>query len=135
VLIVSKAIFYVMSAIVFSFVGMLILVGILAAGHLSGRVPPLTLTTGIRFAVSIAGLILIGLGLLALRKWAALIFSLLTLYLAFWTFNDAIHSVPWSRDGIGYWFSLLLITPIAMTLKFWRTLTWHGNKHEIKNSG
>ena len=122
----NKAVFYVMGAIVFSFVAMLLLVGVLSACSLSLRVPPLTLMIGIRLGASTAVFTLVGLGLFGLRKWAALAFSVMTLYMAFWALKDTLHSVPWLWNGIGYWFAVLLITPTVFTVKFWEILVWRS---------
>jgi hypothetical protein len=122
----AKMFFSIMGCISFAFVFVLFVVGVLSAGHWSLRVPALTPVALVRLLVAAAALITIGLGLFGRRKWAALGFSLVTLYLAFWAFADAVPSVPWSWDGIGYWYGVILLCPSLLTVMCWRTLLWRG---------
>jgi hypothetical protein len=52
-------------------------------------------------AFVIVALAVIWLGLMYLRKWAALVFSALTVYVAFWAFKDARAQVRFLESGLG----------------------------------
>lgn len=124
-----RVFFSLMGAITFCFVAMLLLVGVLSAGH-SGHALPFTPAVIGRLIFLAVALSVLGLGLFGLRRWAALVFSLLTLYMSFWTFADSIHAVPWSWEGIGYWYGLLLISPSVFTVRYWHTLVWRTKRSE-----
>ena len=68
----------------------------------------------------------IGLGLIGLRKWAALVFSALTVFIAFWAFKDALrpNQSPEDWPWVGYVIGLLLIAPAILTATNWRVLVW-----------
>lgn len=66
----------------------------------------------------------LGIGLLHLRKWAAIAVSLLLLYPAFWSVYAAVHPSPGGADWLGFFFATLLIGPAILTAFCWRTLTW-----------
>jgi hypothetical protein len=75
----------------------------------------------------------IGMGLLLLRKWAALAASILALYPAYWCFLAAIHPVDakaGDANWLGFVFGTLLIAPLILTAKGWRTLVWRGKKSD-----
>jgi hypothetical protein len=72
----------------------------------------------------------VGIGLLYLRKWAALGLSLLALYPAFWCFWDAIHPTPGNANWLGFVFALLLIIPSILTAKYWHVLVWRKKSDE-----
>jgi hypothetical protein len=78
----------------------------------------------LRFGGYVVALTVVGMGLLYLKKWAAAIFSGLTLYLAFWMVKGAIHKVPGQWNRIGFLFALLLIIPSILTAKHWHSLVW-----------
>jgi hypothetical protein len=125
-----RAVFSLMGWITLGFVAMLLLVGVLSAGHWSLHVPALTLAVFGRLFFSAVALSAVGLGLIGCRKWAALAFSLITLCLSFWALTDALHAVPWSWNGIGYWYGLLLISPSVLTVRYWHTLVWRVKRSE-----
>lgn len=126
----ARAVFSAMGAIMFCCVAMVLLVLFLSAGHSSGHVPPLTFPIFGRLFFLAVALSVLGLGLIGLRKWAALAFSLCTLYMSFWVFAESLHSVPWSWSGIGFWWGLLLVSPSVLTLIFWHSLVWRARKFE-----
>lgn len=87
--------------------------------------PPRSGLAFARFGLIVLALVIVAFGLLHLRKWAALAFSILTLCVAFFAAKASIHFVPWSWPGIGYWFAILLIMPSIVTVKYWGVLVWH----------
>jgi hypothetical protein len=113
----NKMAFQIMGALVLAFAVMLTLGGAVTVA----RYPPHTIKDVIPLALASVLLLLLGIGLYRVRKWAALAFSMLTVGLAGWSIRDAIHSVPWSWNGIGYWFALVLIVPTILTVRFWPT--------------
>jgi len=129
---VSRAIFAIMGGISLLFACAIVLIGLLSAGHWSQHVPPLNLVIFLKLMAYVLGLSVLGVGLLGGRKWAALVFSLITLYLAYKAFENAISSVPWSWSGIGYWWGLLLLSPLVLTAKYWRTLVWRSSSKTLK---
>ena len=86
------------------------------------RYPPHSLKDLVPVFAACLVLVSLGLGVYRAHRWAAVSFSILTLYLAALAVRNAIHSVPWSWDGIGYWFALVLIMPTVVTVKFWSSL-------------
>lgn len=65
-----------------------------------------------------------GAGLLELRKWAAVMISLIALYPVYWELKDAFHPVPGYANWLGFVFAALLLIPSIWTAVYWRTLTW-----------
>ncbi len=126
----ARVVFRLMGGITFCYVAGVILLIVLSAGHSSLHALPFTPAVIGRLFLLVVGLSVLGLGLFGLRKWAALVFSLIALYGGLWAFADAFHhTVPWSWDGIEYWWGLLLISPSVLTVTYWRTLVWR-----VKNS-
>lgn len=90
------------------------------------RYPPTSiLSLAPLVAVEIA-LVTAAIGLLGLRKWAAIIVSILALGAAKWQIESAIHPIPGNANWLGFLFAILLATPAVLTAAYWRTLTWTG---------
>jgi hypothetical protein len=70
----------------------------------------------------------VGVGLLYLRKWAAIAFSILTTACALVVTRQAvqgmIHPAPGRADWLGFLFALILSVPAFITFKGWRSLVW-----------
>jgi hypothetical protein len=66
-----------------------------------------------------AVLLLVGIGLIRLRRWAAVLASVLAVYVA-------IH-FKITGGGFGVLLALGLLMPLLLTVVFWRNLVW-GNK-------
>jgi hypothetical protein len=77
------------------------------------------------FAILIAAL---GVGLLYLRKWAAIGLSLLMLYPAFWCVSAAVHPIPGNANWLGMLFALVLVSPSILTIKHWHALEWRSGE-------
>jgi len=70
-------------------------------------------------AIDVA-LLVVGIGLILLRRWAALLSSALAGYAAF-------YSILSSADEVEAGLSLSFLIVLILTVLFWRTLVW-GNK-------
>jgi hypothetical protein len=119
--------FPIMGAFVLLFAAGVLAVTILWIGHYSLHVPGEVNASGVIYsAFLIVALAVMGLGLIYLRKWAALLFSVLTAYAAFWAFKDTLRPshVPGEWTWLGYIFGLLLIAPAILTAMNWRMLVW-----------
>ena len=75
-----------------------------------------------RFALFILGMLIFGVGLLQLRRWAAAGASLCLIYPAYVS--------AWGARSfwLGYALGLLLLIPACMTAVFWRSTIWRNNK-------
>lgn len=116
-----------MGGFVLCFAAVLLFVDFLWIGHYSLHLPREVTMAGILWSVGLeVAFALLGLGLIFLRKWAALVLSLLTLCLAFLAFEDALRpsSIPGEWTWVGYVFGILLIFPTIMTARYWRVLVW-----------
>jgi hypothetical protein len=87
---------------------------------------PLPLRAFIAMAVYIFAVTLVGLGLLLLRKWAAIIFALAVVVFPTWMTIELIGEAP-----LGFYLMMLaagivLILPIIVILRSWRLLSWRG---------
>ena len=60
--------------------------------------------------------VLVGVGLILLRRWAALLASVMAVYLAIYSARGG--------GGVGAVLTLSLLTPLLLTLLFWRDLVW-----------
>jgi len=66
----------------------------------------------------------VGLGLYHPRKWAALLLSGFTLFLAFWMVKLGVQNIQGRNNKIGLLFAALLVIPTILTIKNWRGLRW-----------
>jgi len=62
-----------------------------------------------------------GIGLLYLRKWAAVLSSIFFAYIAVRWFYDA-SSMASGRAWVGVSISILFLIPLIVTIKYWSTL-------------
>lgn len=70
-----------------------------------------------------AALLLAGVGLFWLRKWAALLCSILAGYVAL--------LLARTGQGMELAWSLVLCVPSLLTLRFWRSLVWGDVRHDL----
>lgn len=68
----------------------------------------------------------IGIGLLFLRKWAAILLSLPLLACAVLLFVGSILKVPFPYMIFNFHFALMLMIPAAATVNYWTDLKWKG---------
>jgi len=76
--------------------------------------------------VALFAVLIVGLGLVGLRKWAAIYFSAPLFMLGVWIALSAIEQVsfPWNLFWIGEGISLML--PALVTVWLWPQLSWRG---------
>jgi hypothetical protein len=70
-----------------------------------------------------AALPVVGIGLICFRRWAALVASALAAYLA-------IYSVS-TGGRFGVPMSLILLTPLPLTVVFWGDLVWGDKRRDL----
>lgn len=80
-------------------------------------------TVVVRSRLIDAALRLIGVGLIRLRRWAALLASAVAIYVA----TDFASS----ESGLGVALTLILLTPLLLTVVFWRDLVWGDKRHDL----
>jgi len=89
-------------------------------------------TAFLGWGIMAASFIAVGVGLLCLRKWAALAFSLLTAACAVLFITQAVrgmtHPISGRADWLGFPFGFLLLIPSVITLKAWHSLSWRRNQ-------
>jgi hypothetical protein len=127
------AIFKVMGGFVLLFAAAPLFVVILALISRSPRFERLLATPEffIRLIAVVVLLGVVGFGLLQLRKWAALLFSGLTLCLAFagvWTAIYPVAPRPGDANWLGFVYAAVLIVPSILTARCWHTLTWRKGR-------
>jgi hypothetical protein len=66
----------------------------------------------------------IGVGLIRLRKWAAILFSFATLACAMWLIIGSILHVPRPYMFYNFAFAMVFIIPTVATATCWRLLAW-----------
>jgi hypothetical protein len=115
-----KIVFQLMGTFALAFAAMLFVGAILTVWHY----PPHSPLDLVPLAISVAALTVAGTGLLYLRKWAAVMISLITLYVASWEVKDALHPIPGFANWLGFLFALVLLIPSVTTVVYWKTLRW-----------
>ncbi len=86
----------------------------------------LSLWQSVRMLVSIGAITLVGFGLLFLRKWAALYFSIPLFLVGLWLFWASIAQVPFPWNLLFMCEGLSLMLPLVVTIRVWPELTWGG---------
>ena len=88
------------------------------------EVPTLTLPLFLRYGVLIGAVVIVGLGLCGLRKWAALYFSVPLFWFGIQEAFVSIYEVlfPWNLLFMAHGLSLTL--PLVVTVCLWKHLTW-----------
>jgi len=72
------------------------------------------------------GVSAVGLGLLFLRKWAAVLFSFALIGLPVYMAIDSIRDAPASAYLIILIVAVVLVMPIVIIVRSWRLLSWRG---------
>jgi hypothetical protein len=80
----------------------------------------------IRWTVAVGFAWFVGLGLLGLRKWAALYFSIPLFCFGLWLALTSIEPIrfPWNLFYMAEGVSLMM--PLAITIRLWSRLSWGG---------
>jgi hypothetical protein len=103
----------------------LVLLSFVAVGeHDRGLAPrPSIQLTGFIFGATV-----IGIGLLLLRKWAAVLFSLALAALPIWLTLASIGDAPFAGYVMIFVLAVVLIAPIVIVIRSWSLLSWHGKR-------
>ena len=72
----------------------------------------------------LSALIILGIGMLYLRKWAAVGFSLLCCFFAFIVFSDPFPLAGKPPDWPSFIAGLLFMIPAVLTVTQWKVLVW-----------
>jgi hypothetical protein len=80
----------------------------------------------VRMIVSFTAATVIGFGLIFLRKWAAIYFSLPLFLWGIWFFWTSIEQVPFPYNLLCMCEGLSLMLPLVVTIRMWPELTWGG---------
>jgi len=121
---VSKVIFRILGGLALLFAGVLFVGGIFTIL----RYPPRSVGDCAGLLAVIVALGVGGLGLFYLRKWAALLFSGMTLCVATWEIKSALVPIPGNASWLGFIFAVPFVIPAILTVMFWRTLVWSGKR-------
>ena len=88
-----------------------------------GRLPGAGIVVTVVFLVLVT---LVGVGLLILRKWAAIAFSLALIGLPTWIAMDSIGQSPAGFHLMLAAATAVLVMPIIIIVRSWRLLSWRG---------
>lgn len=121
----AKVLFRIIGGMALFYSCALLFAGVLVPRFSAFRASIKTYGLLLAFAVLMAAL---GVGLLCLRKWAAIGLSLLMLYPAFWCVSAAVHPIPSNANWLGLIFALVLVSPSIFTLRYWHTLEWRSGE-------
>ena len=80
----------------------------------------------VRMFVSLMAVTMVGLGLLFLRKWAAIYFSLPLFLFGIWLFWTSIEQFTFPHNLLYMCEGLSLMLPLVITARIWPELTWGG---------
>jgi len=69
---------------------------------------------------------LIGVGLLFLRKWAAIVFSLALVALPIWNTVDTLGKAPIAWNLMVLVSAIVLVMPVIIIIRCWSLLSWGG---------
>jgi hypothetical protein len=76
--------------------------------------------------VLFSAVIVVGFGLIFLRKWAALYFSVPLFCFGIWLALSSIRKEPFPSNLLVMVYSLSLMFPLFVTIQVWPRLTWRG---------
>jgi len=69
---------------------------------------------------------IIGSGLICLRKWAAIYFSLALVFLGLWIAWSSIETIHFPLNLLGMAEGISLMLPALVTVRMWPDLLWRG---------
>ena len=73
-----------------------------------------------------AAVIVIGWGLIFLRKWAALYFSVPLFFYGALVVLEAIREIPFPYNLLGMAYGASFMLPLVVTIRIWPRLVWGG---------
>src|ERR1700752_5189916 len=80
----------------------------------------------LKMRVAFLAILIVGLGLIGLRKWAAIYFSAPLLWIGLSFFWSSIEQVPFPGNLICMLYSVSLMLPAVVTVRLWPYLSWRG---------
>ena len=80
----------------------------------------------IKMLVAFFAVFIVGVGLIGLRKWAAIYFSVPLLCIGLWVFCDSIDHVPFPSNLVYMSVGVSLVLPVIVTVRLWRYFSWSG---------
>ncbi len=89
---------------------------------------PLTSSAIIRISLFFFSATVIGSGLLFLRKWAALFFSLASVAAVTWLILGSIWEVPFPWNLINITMGIVFLLPTIGIIRSWSLLSWGGKR-------
>jgi hypothetical protein len=95
-------------------------------GGLTLLLSPLVLAAPGKSLVLFAAVVVVGVGLLFLRKWAALYFSVPLFGFGSWIALSTITMDPFPSNLLVMVYSVSLMLPLVITIRVWRQLVWRG---------
>jgi hypothetical protein len=66
----------------------------------------------------------VGLGLLKLKRWAALSLGIPSVIVAFWLIIGSLNRVPFPWILYNFFFGLIMLIPLLFAAVYWRDLKW-----------
>ena len=91
------------------------------------RLGPFPLQFIISISVFFFAATLIGVGLLFLRKWAAIVFSLALVALPIWNTVDTLGKAPFAWNLMVLVCATVLVMPVIIIIRSWPLLSWAAN--------
>jgi|ERR1043165_2677177 hypothetical protein len=76
--------------------------------------------------VAFLAVFIVGLGLIGLRKWAAIYFSAPLLVIGLWIFWTSVEAVPFPGNLVYMLYGVSLMLPAVVTVRLWPYLSWRG---------
>jgi|SRR5215216_2787231 len=80
----------------------------------------------IKTLVAFLAVFIVGIGLIGLRKWAAIYFSVQLLCIGFWFFLGSIEQEPFPWNLACMLEGVSLMLPALVTIRLWPYLSWGG---------
>ena len=80
----------------------------------------------IRMLVAFFAVFIVGIGLIGLRRWAAIYFSVPLLCIGLWFFGVSIEQVSFPWNLLCMVEGVLLMLPAVVTIRLWQHLSWGG---------
>jgi hypothetical protein len=90
------------------------------------RLAPFNSEAIVRVSIFLLVSTVVGVGLLFMRKWAALLFSLFTAVIALWLIIGSVLYVPFAWSLINISLGIPLLFPAAVTIRSWSLLPSGG---------
>ena len=87
---------------------------------------PFPLRTFIGVGICVLAIAVVGIGLLLLRKWAAVVFALTLVASTVWATIGSFGEAPWGLYPLIAAFAIVIILSVIVIARSWRLLSWRG---------